>query len=89
MGVSARAPAARHHNAVRVLPAGDRDQGQARPQAREGEVTTQEGGMSSHVRKHELAQREERLAKIEEQVREGKLVIRPMTEAEKKKWGVK
>lgn len=56
---------------------------------REGEVTTQEGGMSSHVRKHEQARREERLAQIEEQVREGKLVIRPMTEAEKKKWGVK
>ena len=45
--------------------------------------------MSSHVRKHELAQREERLAKIEEQVREGTLIIRPMTKAEKKKWGVK
>ncbi|MCX6385720.1 MAG: hypothetical protein NTV40_03640 [Solirubrobacterales bacterium] len=33
------------------------------------------------------AQREEKLAQIEEQVEEGQLVIRQMTDAERKKFG--
>ena len=43
----------------------------------------------SKVRKYEQKAREEKLAKIREQVEAGTLVIRKMTAAERKKWGVK